>query len=165
MRIAVQYPVVLLLIPVIIAVMLVTSRSLRIGNKVRKCFITGIRIVLFSLIICAMADISVNVSSRNTGTVFLLDVSESFAANKEEAVQMVQDALKKLPKDNRAAVVAFGQDARVEQFMSEVSLFTGGIKPIIAITCFYAQYFACFPILVILTTTDKKAIYSSNVTI
>ena len=86
MRIAVQYPVVLLLIPVIIAVMLVTSRSLRIGNKVRKCFITGIRIVLFSLIICAMADISVNVSSRNTGTVFLLDVSESFAANKEEAV-------------------------------------------------------------------------------
>ncbi len=38
---------------------------------------------------------------------------------------MVQDALKKLPKDNRAAVVAFGQDARVEQFMSEASLFTG----------------------------------------
>lgn len=125
MRIAVQYPFVLILIPVIIAVMLVTSHNLRIGNKVRKCFIIGIRIVLFSLIICAMADISVNVSSKNTGTVFLLDVSESFAANKEEAVQMVQDALKKLPKGNRAAVVAFGQDARVEQFMTDASMFTG----------------------------------------
>jgi len=125
MKITVQYPVILLLIPVIIAVIIATSRSLRIGNKVRKFFITGIRITLFSLIICAMADISVNVSSKNTGTVFLIDVSESFAANKEEAVQMVQNALAELPKGNRAAVVAFGADARVEQFMTDASMFTG----------------------------------------
>lgn len=125
MKITVQYPVILLLIPVIIAVIIATSRSLRIGNKVRKFFITGIRIMLFSLIICAMADISVNVSSKNTGTVFLIDVSESFAANKEEAVQMVKDALAELPKGNRAAVVAFGADARVEQFMTDASMFTG----------------------------------------
>lgn len=125
MKAVVQYPVILLLIPVVIVLLLVTSRSLRIGNKVRKGFIIGIRALLLSLIICAMADISVNVSSRNTGTVFLIDVSESFAANREEAARMVQDALKEVPDGNRVAVVAFGADARIEQFMSDTSMFTG----------------------------------------
>lgn len=124
MKAVVQYPVILLLIPVIIAVMAVTSRSLRIGNKVRKGFIIGIRTLLLILVICAMTDISVNVSSKDTGTVFLIDVSESFSSQTEEAVKMVHDAMKELPQGDKAAVVAFGQDARVEQFMSDASMFT-----------------------------------------
>lgn len=123
-KISVQYPMILLLIPLVAIVLFVSSRRLRIGNRVRKGFIIGIRFILLCLIICAMSDMSVNISSKDTGTVFLIDVSESFAANKDETVQMVQDALRKLPKDNRAAVVAFGADARVEQFMSDVNLFS-----------------------------------------
>lgn len=125
MKIAVQYPMILLLIPVTIVIMLLISHGLRVGNKVRKGFIIGIRILLLCLIIGAMSDISVNVSSKNTGTVFLVDVSESFSANKDEAVKMVKDALGSLPKGNRAAVVAFGSDARIEQFMSDANMFSG----------------------------------------
>lgn len=125
MKIAVQYPMILLFIPVIAVILLMGARSLRIGSKVRKGFIIGIRFVLMCLIICAMSDISIHISSEDTGTVFLLDVSESFATNRDEAVNMVRDALKELPKGDRAAVVAFGADARVEQFMSDVNMFTG----------------------------------------
>lgn len=124
MKIAVQYPMVLLLIPVVAIILFMVSHGLRIGNKVRKYSIIGIRFILLCLIICAMSDMSVNISSKDTGTVFLIDVSESFAANREEAVAMVRSALKELPNDNRAAVVAFGADARIEQFMSDVNLFT-----------------------------------------
>lgn len=124
MKIAVQYPMVLLLIPFIAIILFITSRNLRIGDKVRKCTIIGIRFILMCLIICAMADMSINISSKDTGTVFLIDVSESFAAHRDEAVNMVKDALKELPSGNRAAVVAFGADARVEQFMSDINLFT-----------------------------------------
>lgn len=124
MKIAVQYPLALLLIPVAAIILFMSSRKLRIGDKVRKYTVIGIRFILLCLIICAMADMSVNISSKDTGTVFLIDVSESFAANRDEAVQMVREALKKLPQGNRAAVVAFGADARVEQFMSDVNLFT-----------------------------------------
>lgn len=124
MKITAQYPMILLLIPVTAIILFAVSRSLRIGNKVRKGFIIGIRFILLCLVICAMADISVHISSRDTGTVFLIDVSESFAANREEAVKMVRDALKEMPHGNRAAVVAFGADAKIEQFMSDASLFT-----------------------------------------
>lgn len=124
MKIAVQYPVVLLLIPVIAIILFITSRSLRIGDKVRKYSIIGTRFILMCLIICAMADISINISSKDTGTVFLIDVSESFATHRDEAVNMVKDALKELPSGDRAAVVAFGADAKVEQFMSDINLFT-----------------------------------------
>jgi len=72
-----------------------------------------------------MSDMSVNVSSKNTGTVFLIDVSESFASEREAAAGMVREALKELPDGDRAAVIAFGADARVEQFMSETNMFTG----------------------------------------
>lgn len=125
MRIAVQYPLILLLIPVLAAVIIVSAHGLRTADKVRKGFIAGIRIVLLSLVVCAMAGISVNTSSKYTGTVFLIDVSESFSANRDKAVEMVQEALKYLPDNNRAAVVAFGSDARIEQFMSDANMFTG----------------------------------------
>lgn len=124
MKAVVQYPVILLLIPVIIAVMAVTSRSLRIGSKVRKGFIIVTRTLLLILVICAMADISVNVNSKDTGTVFLIDVSDSFSAHVEEAAKMVHDAIKELPQGDKAAVAAFGSDARIEQFMADANMFT-----------------------------------------
>ncbi len=125
MKIAVQYPIFLILIPILATVVIITSRNLRIGRKLRKNMIAGIRIALIASIVCAMADISVSISAPETDTIFLLDVSDSFMDNREEAINLVKSTLSGLPKHNRAGVIAFGADTKIEQFMSDVNLFTG----------------------------------------
>ena len=62
--------------------------------------------------------------SDSTTTVFVVDVSQSFAGKRSEMVQQIRDELKKLPSKDRAGVVAFGGDANVEQFVSDTVKFT-----------------------------------------
>ena len=135
MKVAVQYPVFLILIPILAAVVIITSRDLRISRKLRKNMIKGIRIALLACIVCAMADISVSISAPETDTIFLLDVSDSFMDSREEAANLIKSTLSKMPKHNRAGVIAFGADTKIEQFMSDANLFMGvDIMPVSSAT-------------------------------
>ena len=78
-----------------------------------------------ALLILAIWNPSITMGSKDTTTIFLVDVSDSVSGQKQEIEQFVKDALKEMPADNKAGVVAFGADSRVEQFVSEKNLFMG----------------------------------------
>ncbi len=77
------------------------------------------------LLLLAIWNPSVNMGNKDTTTIFLVDVSDSVSGQKQEIEQFVKDALKEMPTDNKAGVIAFGADSRVEQFVSEKNLFMG----------------------------------------
>ena len=125
MKAVMQYPAFLVIIPIFWSVILWTAKKLRINNKVRRNVIVFIRLLVVTLIILAMTDMSVSIRSKNVETIFLLDASDSCFANAVEVSEQIKASLKKMPEHNAAGVVVFGQDARVEQFISEDVLFAG----------------------------------------
>lgn len=125
MRIGIESPWLFCLLPLCMAVVLAGLNHLRIGGKGRKRTIVALRLLLLTALVGALAGITVSRVSDQTTTVFLIDASESFAGNREAAVEMTKNALKRLPKGEKAAVVAFGADAGVEQFVTDQNLFSG----------------------------------------
>ncbi|MCH5268405.1 MAG: VWA domain-containing protein [Lachnospiraceae bacterium] len=119
MKFSAEYPWMLLILPVVYGVVLFRVKDLRIGNRIGKIVTVGLRIVLLTFLMGALAGVSVSHISDHTTTVFLIDASESFAINRSDVVKQVRDALKKLPSGDRAGVVAFGGQTSVEQFVSQ----------------------------------------------
>ncbi len=93
------------------------------GWKKRKTLL--LRGLLFACIVCAMLGISVNTQKEKNTTIFLLDVSDSFQNDREQAVEYVKKSLGQMGKKDQAGVVAFGADAAVEQFVTQARLFQG----------------------------------------
>lgn len=91
----------------------------------RRRIIQALQGSVVVLLLLAIWNPSVNMGSKDTTTIFLVDVSDSVSGQKQEIEQFVKDALKEMPTDNKAGVVAFGADSRMEQFVSEKNLFTG----------------------------------------
>ena len=90
-------------------------------RRVIQLFQTSIVILL----LLAIWNPSIRMGGKNTTTIFLVDVSDSVSGQKQEIESFVKKALKEMPADNKAGVIAFGADSRVEQFVSEKNLFTG----------------------------------------
>ncbi len=77
--------------------------------------------VLF--LILALANIQLRQVSREIETVFVVDVSDSMGSDKDDAIRFVKDAISEMPKDNYAGVVAFGENALVDQFITQSKVF------------------------------------------
>lgn len=114
----------LLLIPLLSSAVIFSLRKYWPEGRTGRNAAAALRIALIACIVCAMADIKAITGGGGTDTVFLIDVSESFAASRDWAAAQVRDAIKKMPAKNKAGVVAFGADARVEQFMSDAGMFS-----------------------------------------
>ncbi|MCR5700829.1 MAG: VWA domain-containing protein [Lachnospiraceae bacterium] len=84
-----------------------------------------VRAILLGLIALAMAGLSVTGRHRRVETIFLVDVSDSMSGNLEDVEKYIKDNLSKMPKKNSSAVVLFGKNTMVEQFMSERKTFFG----------------------------------------
>lgn len=125
MKLTVEHPYFLLLLPLLGAGILYTARWIRTSNKERKRMITGLRLAVISLIILTLSGIRVNWFQSTATTVFAVDVSESVSGQVEALEQFVMDALKEMPKKDKAAIIAFGGDARIEQFVSDKPVFSG----------------------------------------
>jgi uncharacterized membrane protein len=75
-----------------------------------------LRTVAVAAVVLALAGAQLISPARSLTTVFLLDASDSVApAQRERALNYINDALKVMPPNDRAAVVAFGQNALVER--------------------------------------------------
>lgn len=102
----------------------VYSKNAHITKKRRKWMLRGFRSVIVLLLVFALLDIDVVLASQKTTTIFLLDVSDSAAGYTSEGELFIKEAIKQMPKKEQAGVIAFGKDARVEQFVTEKNLFT-----------------------------------------
>lgn len=94
-------------------------------DKLRRRLIITLQGSVVVLLLLAIWNPSIEMGSKDTTTIFLVDVSDSVSGQKQEIEAFVKEALKEMPANNKAGVVAFGADSRVEQFVSEKNLFSG----------------------------------------
>ncbi len=103
------------------------------GRKIRLLAVPVLRLLTLLLIFLAMADLTVSGRGQGVTTVYLLDASDSCEGDRKTGEAFIREAMQQAAAKgrHRSAVVAFGGDARVEQFVSEEALFQEmGTNPI-----------------------------------
>lgn len=125
MSISFENPWYLLLIPAVALFLIITQRFMFTREKGSKIGQIVIRAILFLALILALAGFSVKFTGRKTTTVYLLDVSDSVRDSKQDLVKFVNESAKNKKKNDQICVIAFGENAKMEQFTSENLAFTG----------------------------------------
>ena len=108
----------LILIPVIFAFMYYSYKKYKPWSK-NEIFIFISRIVIFTLLILAFGNITINLKGRNISTVFLLDVSDSIGDFEESGKDFINTAIENIPSGNKAAVVLFGDDSKIDKVLNK----------------------------------------------
>ena len=111
----------LLALALLIVEWIVYVRQMRYRGK----FYLVVRGVVVVCVALALLGIRVHLGSSRTGTVFVVDLSESNAAHLKEADQYLQSAIAKMPAGNAYGIVTFGKNALVEQFLTEEGAYGG----------------------------------------
>lgn len=95
---------------------LLAGRSLADLSTLRRRVAVGLRLVVLTLIVLALAGLQFVRFNRDIATMFVVDFSDSVGANaKVSAQEFINSALKsKKSKDDWAGVVVFGRDPYVE---------------------------------------------------
>ena len=113
-----------ILIPIILVFMYIVLKKFK--NLKRKNLVNLIsRILVIIFIVCAMADITLSIKGKNISTIFILDVSDSMSTFKEKGIEFIDKALEEMPKNNKAGVVVFGDNASVDKVMDNKKEYSG----------------------------------------
>lgn len=103
--------------------MIVMYRTTRMTNRSKKRIAFGLRVMVYVLLVMAMADIQISLKNTMTSTIFLVDLSDSVRAQQKKAEQLIKEAMDALPKNEQIGIVTFGKDSKVEQFVTDKNLF------------------------------------------
>ena len=125
MSISFENPWYLLLIPAVALFLIITQRFMFTREKGSKIGQIVIRSILFLALILALAGFSVKFTGRKTTTVYLLDISDSVRDSKQDLINFVNESVKNKKKSDQVVVIAFGENAKMEQFASENLAFSG----------------------------------------
>lgn len=113
-----------ILIPIILVFMYIVLKKFK--NLKRKNLVNLIsRIIVIIFIVCAMADITLSIKGKNISTIFILDVSDSMSTFKEKGIEFIDKALEEMPKNNKAGVVVFGDNASIDKVMDNKKEYSG----------------------------------------
>ena len=119
MSISFENPWYLLLIPVAALFLIITQRFMFTREKGSKVGQIVIRAILFLILILALSGFSLKFTGKSTTTIYLLDVSDSVRDSRQEIITFVNESVKYKKNNDYVGVIAFGEDSRVEQFVSE----------------------------------------------
>ncbi|WP_411168754.1 VWA domain-containing protein [Clostridium sp. MB05] len=108
----------LILIPIIFAFMYYSFKKYKPWSKNEVAIFIS-RILIFTLLILAFGNITINLKGRNISTVFLLDVSESASDFEESGKDFISTAIESMPKGNKAGVVLFGDNSKVDKVLNK----------------------------------------------
>lgn len=113
-----------ILIPIILVFMYIVLKKFK--NLKRKNLVNLIsRILIIIFIVCGIADITLSIKRRNISTIFILDVSDSMSLFKEKGIDFIDKALEEMPKNNKAGVVVFGDNATIDKVMDNKKEYNG----------------------------------------
>ncbi|MGI8586703.1 MAG: VWA domain-containing protein [Chloroflexia bacterium] len=116
MTVSFTQPLALLLLALLPLTVWAARESMAAMPRARRRAGLGLRLVLLTLLVLAVAGMQIVQTVDNMAVVFLLDRSDSVpAAQQDEAVGFVRQALPSIGKHDQAAVVAFGGDAVVDR--------------------------------------------------
>ena len=107
----------LIFIPIVLAFMYYSFKKYKPWNK-NEIVIFISRTIIFTLLILALGNITLNLKGRNISTVFLLDVSESLYDFEDSGKDFISTALEKIPRGNKAGVVLFGDNSVVDKVLN-----------------------------------------------
>lgn len=107
----------LIFIPIVFAFMYYSLKKYKLYNK-NEIVVFISRVIIFTLLILALGNITLNLKGRNISTVFLLDVSESASDFEESGKDFISTALEKIPSGNKAGVVLFGDNSKVDKVLN-----------------------------------------------
>ncbi|MBQ7775317.1 MAG: VWA domain-containing protein [Lachnospiraceae bacterium] len=88
-------------------------------------FYLAVRGVVFLLVLLALFGIKVRMGSSQTATVFVVDLSNSNEDNLEDIETYLSTTVEKMPAGNAYALVTFGKDTLVEQFLTAEKYYGG----------------------------------------
>lgn len=112
----------IILIPILIFFIYYSIKKFKIGNK-NDILILISRIIIFTLLVLSFANITISIRGKNISTVFLLDVSESISSFKGSGEDFINSALEIMPKGNKAGVILFGDNAKVDKIIDNKSFY------------------------------------------
>ncbi len=127
MQVEFVFPWALLLIPALfgLTVFLYRKFAYAIGKRGAHAYaVLGMRFIVITLVVLALASPSVLSKSNQAATWVLLDVSDSTLSMREGMESAVVKGLSDKPSDLMAGVIAFGGDAMVEAPLSTKAAFT-----------------------------------------
>ena len=119
-----NYPLLLVLIPIVVAFILYRSKRLARLTMWRRRFIIALRVTVAILIVLGIAGFGLKKVSDNTTTVFVVDSSDSALDSKEAAEGFIKEALKSKRPSDKVAVINFGTNTAVEVAPSKDMNFT-----------------------------------------
>lgn len=125
MKISIDHPYFFILLPVLLGILVISTRWFRMKNMFRKWMIMALNGFVIVSLVLALCGIHIQKNSNVETTIFLLDASDSMASSEKDIAEFVNEALKDCPKDGKVGIVAFGQDTKVEQFVSNKLSFHG----------------------------------------
>lgn len=114
----------LILIPILIFFIYYSVKKFKSNNK-NEVLILISRIVIFTLLLLSFANITMSIKGKNISTVFLLDVSESISSFKNSGESFINSALEIMPKGNKAGVILFGDNSKVDKVIDNKKLYKG----------------------------------------
>ena len=123
MKIEFARPLVLLLLPVLVGAVIFSMKYVYTATKTRKIFQIVMRSILALALLLALSGVSIKLTSKQTTTIFLVDVSDSVREHRDEAIRFVNDAVKERGANDSVAIIVFGSDAKVEQFITDTPVF------------------------------------------
>ncbi len=96
-------------------------RQMRYKGK----FYLVLRGIVFLCVVLALLGIKIRFGSSQTATVFVVDFSNSNEENLARVEEYINEKVAKMPSGNLYAVVTFGKDMLVEQFMTTEKYYGG----------------------------------------
>ncbi|AEV67175.1 VWA domain-containing protein [Acetivibrio clariflavus] len=119
-----NYPLLLLLIPIVVAFVLFRAKRLFRLAAWRRRLIVALRVVVAILLILCISGFGLKKTSDSATTVFVVDSSDSAANSRKAAEDFIRKAIKSKKSSDKVAVVNFGTNTAVEAIPSENINFT-----------------------------------------
>ncbi|MCR5823872.1 MAG: VWA domain-containing protein [Lachnospiraceae bacterium] len=125
MKINIEQPLILLLIPAAIALLVFSYRFMHQRSKDLKIKQIILRGLVFCLLIFALSGVSFLQKGTNIATVFIVDASDSTKEHVARITDFVNSAIKTKTSRDYVGVVSVGKNPYVENFVSENVIYHG----------------------------------------
>ena len=92
------------------------------GIKVQKFHVIT-RCIMVTLLIIAIASPNITIAKKQRATVFVIDNSLSMKDFESSSQRFIEDALKTMPSREVAGVVVFGENSKIDTFLSDAKTY------------------------------------------
>lgn len=124
MAISFLRPYLLLLLPLVVGLVIFGAKRLSKMQKVRRRLIVVLRNIIVVLLVLALSAPNIIWTANSTATVFLVDASDSTLASRLKTEEFIRNSMQYKPSKDKVGVVAFGDNALIENFVAKNSAFS-----------------------------------------